>query len=103
MAVIEKIKKAAQRPVARRAILQDLRDKIQLTVWGSKNERVRIRLVDSSQQVIRFFDGEHYVSELNFRIPKDSLDVEFAKPGLDKCTFEIATRDKTEFLDYRAA
>jgi len=88
----------------KKAMLHELRDQLQLTVYGKNNELVTIRLLDSSSNPRKFFD-DGLVSALTFIIPPDreSIHVDFAKPEQGECTFEVTTQRGTTLLDYRAA
>ena len=104
MALAEKMKTIFLGHVSRKATINDLPDKIQLTVCGRRNERVTVRLLDSTHKPLRFFD-EGYVTELDFTIPlyRESLVVDFAKPSAGEYTFEITTPAGTTLLTYLAA
>lgn len=84
--------------------INELPDKLRLTVYGKKNEAVTIRLLDSSSKPLKFIDGG-FVPSLTFTIPPDreSLDVDFAKPDKGEYIFEVTTPAGTTMLDYRAA
>ena len=84
--------------------IDELADKLQLTVFGKNNEPVTIRLLDSSSKPLKFFD-DGYVPALTFTIPPDreSLAVDFAKPNEGEYTFEVTTPAGTTLLGYRAA
>jgi len=89
---------------ATKATLHELPDKLQLTVFGKKNEAVTIRMLDSSSKPRKFFD-DGFVSALKFTIPsdRDSLCVDFAKPQQGEYTIEVTTQAGTTVLDYRSA
>jgi len=104
MTIFERMKAVVDRS-APKAEINELPDRIRLTVSGRKNQRVTIRLLDESIRSLSFFD-DNYVSSLEFRIRNDQepLVVDFDKPSQqEQYKFEVTTRAGTTFLEYCAA